>query len=109
MKPSKVKFVSEKLKEEFEKLDEKDPIKKSIKRAINDLKINAFFGIQIPKRLFPEQYRKKYNIKNLWKYDLPKGWRLIYTITAEDEVKIVCAILNWFNHKNYERKFRYLL
>ena len=109
MKPSNVKFISEKLEEEFKKLDENDFIKKSIKRAINDLKTNAFFGIQIPKRLFPEQYVKKYNLNNLWKYDLPKGWRLIYTITAEDEVKIVCAILDWFNHKNYERRFRYLL
>lgn len=107
MKPSKVKFISERLEQLFNSLDENDPIKKAIKRAMNDLKMDAFFGIQIPKRIFPKDYIKNYNINNLWKYDLPKGWRLIYTITAENEVEIVCAILDWFDHKNYERKFKY--
>jgi hypothetical protein len=49
----------------------------------------------------------KYRIKNLWKYDLPNGWRLLYTITADNEVEIISAILEWFDHKNYERKFKY--
>jgi len=107
MKPSKVKFISEKLEEDFKELNEEDPIKKAIKRAINDLQHNAFFGIQIPKRLFPDEYVIKYKINNLWKYDLPNGWRLIYTINSENQVQIVSAILEWFNHKDYERKFHY--
>jgi len=107
MKPSKVKFISEKLEKDFESLSEQDPIKKSIKRALKDLKINAFSGIQIPKKLFPKEYIQKYNINNLWKYDLPQGWRLIYTITRENEIEIICAILEWMDHKNYERRFKY--
>ena len=107
MKSSKIKFITEELEKEFENIDDSDFLKKSIKRALEDLKANAFCGIQIPKRLFPQKYIEKYFITNLWKYDLPKGWRLIYTITAEDEVKIVCAILEWFNHKDYEKRFRY--
>lgn len=107
MKPSKVKFISDRLEQDFKSLDENDPIKKAIKRAIKDLQQNAFSGIQIPKRLFPQQYVEKYSINNLWKYDLPNAWRLVYTITAENEVEIICAILEWFNHKEYERRFRY--
>jgi len=107
MKPSKVKFISERLEQDFKSLDENDPIKKAIKRAIKNLQQDAFFGIQIPKRLFPEQYIKKYNLNNLWKYDLPNSWRLLYTITSENEVEIVCAILEWFNHPEYERRFHY--
>ena len=107
MKPSKVKFISEKLEEEFEKLDETDPIKKAIRRAIKDLQQDAFFGIQIPKRLFPKEYIQKYQINNLWKYDLPNGWRLIYTVTSENQVQIVTAILEWFNHPEYEKRFHY--
>jgi Txe/YoeB family toxin of Txe-Axe toxin-antitoxin module len=107
IKPSKVKFISEKLQENFNSLSEDDPIKKSIKRAIKDLQDNAFFGIQIPKRLIPKGYIFKYNVKNLWKYDLPQGWRLIYTITAENEVQLISAILEWFNHPEYERRFNY--
>ena len=107
MKSSKVKFISEKLEKDFESLNENDPVKKAIKRAINDLRQDAFFGIQIPKRLFPEEYVLKYKINNLWKYDLPNGWRLLYTLTSENQVQIVSAILEWFNHKDYERKFKY--
>jgi len=38
---------------------------------------------------------------------MPKGWRLLYTISPEDEVQLISAILDWFNHKDYERKFKY--
>ncbi len=107
IKPSKVVFISDDLERSFHALSDDDPIKKSIVRAIKDLKENAFSGIQIPKRLFPKEYAQTYDIKNLWKYDLPKGWRLIYTITAEDEVQLISAILEWFDHKSYERRFGY--
>jgi len=88
-------------------LSREDPIKKSMIRAIKDLKENAFFGIQIPKRLIPKIYKDKYGLNNLWKYDLPQGWRLLYTITAENEVELISAILEWFNHKDYEKRMKY--
>ncbi len=107
IKPSKVKFISDELEKDFNSLKDDDFIKKAIIRAIQDLKENAFCGIQIPKKLFPKEYAQKYGIKNLWKYDLPKGWRLLYTVTAENEVELISAILEWFNHKDYKRRFRY--
>lgn len=51
---------------------------------------------------------KKYRITNLWKYDLPDGWRLLYSITTPSKVEILSIIIEWFNHKNYGRRFRYL-
>lgn len=107
IKPSKVVFISNELEKDFNELKEDNSIKKGIIRAIEDLKENAFAGIQIPKRLFPKEYILKYKINNLWKYDLPNGWRLIYTITAENEVELISAILEWFDHKKYERRFKY--
>ena len=107
IKPSKVVFISEELEKDFEKLNDEEPLKKAIIKAIKDLQQNAFCGTQIPKRLFPKGYVKKYSINNLWKYDLSKGWRLIYTVTPEDEVQIISAILEWFDHKEYEKKFNY--
>ncbi len=107
IKPSRVVFVSDELEYDFNVLKDDDPIKKGIVRAINDLKENAFVGIQIPKRLFPKEYVKKYGITNLWKYDLPNAWRLLYTVTAENEVNLISAILEWFDHKGYEKKFKY--
>ena len=107
IKPSKVVFISDELEKDFNSLKEDDFIKKGLIRAIKDLKENAFCGIQIPKRLFPKEYVQKYNVNNLWKYDLPKGWRLLYTITPENEVELISAILEWTDHKGYERRFGY--
>tara|TARA_Y100000034_G_scaffold115112_1_gene151947 strand:- start:403 stop:729 length:327 start_codon:yes stop_codon:yes gene_type:complete len=107
IKPSKVVFINDKLEENFYSLKEDDAIKKGIKRAILDLRENAFSGIQVPKRLIPKEYVQKYGINNLWKYDLPNGWRLLYSVTPENEVELISAILDWFDHKDYERKMKY--
>lgn len=59
-----------------------------------------------PKKQIPEIYVKKYGIDNLWKYDLPRAWRLIYSV-ARDEVVIITIVLEWFSHKEYEKRFNY--
>ena len=107
IKASKVVFISEELEDDFNSLKVDDPIRKAMARAIGDLKENAFSGIKIPKRLFPKEYVQKYGITNLWKYDLPRGWRLLYTVTSDNEVELISAILEWFDHKDYEKRFKY--
>jgi len=107
-KPCRVTFLDEKTEEVYEHLSPDDEIKKHIKRAIEDIKQNAFCGIQIPKRLIPKEYIQKYQITNLWKYDMPMGWRLLYTITTPTKAEIISLIIEWFNHKEYEKRFRYL-
>lgn len=109
-KPIYVAFASSELENDFEKLKtnkfEDKQLYIFIQRAIDDLKNNPICGTKIPKKLWPKNYIKTYQITNLWKYDLPNAWRLIYTI-VEDEVKILNVILEWFPHKKYERKFGY--
>lgn len=100
-------FISETLEKTFKSLPENEILKKHIKRAIESIKENAFVGTRIPKRLFPKEYIAKYNITNLWKYDLPDGWRLIYTLVSPTKVEIVSVILEWFDHPNYEKRFGY--
>ncbi len=105
-----VTFANKKIEKLFEELKEGNFESKKlyefIERARLDLKQNPTCSIKIPKNLWPKIYIKNYGITNLWKYDLPNGWRLIYTIKT-DEVKIISVILEWFDHKNYERKFVY--
>jgi len=104
-KECKVQFANEKVKDAFDKLD--DPsLKKIIERSFCDIKANPFCGIQIPKRLIPKEYIKKFGIENIWKYNLPNAWRLIYSIKG-GEIIIVTIILEWMDHKEYERKFKY--
>ena len=110
MKPIFVAFISKKLKQNFELLREGKFEDKQlyvyIDRAMDDLKENPACGTKIQKKLWPKLYVQKYGITNLWKYDLPNGWRIIYTIET-NEIKIMNIILEWFNHKEYERKFGY--
>ena len=105
-----IAFVTNSLSEAFLKLNERKfedkQLFRFINRAMDDLKENPFCGIRIPKRLWPLEYIKKYSIVNLWKYNLPNSWRLVYTI-KEDKISILSVILDWFNHRDYERKFKY--
>ncbi len=108
--PSKVKFADKNLLKSFKKLEnskgDEKKLYKFLIRAFKDIEKNAFCGIQIPKKLIPKSYLKKYNVKNIWKYNLPNAWRLLYSIEA-DEIIVVSIILDWMDHKDYERKFKY--
>jgi len=53
-----------------------------------------------------EYFVKKYNVKNLWKLDVSRDWRLIYTIEG-NEVEVISFILESLSHKEYERKLGY--
>jgi hypothetical protein len=54
----------------------------------------------------PNITKKKYGIPNLWKFNLPNGWRLLYSI-ANDEIIVVSIILDWLDHKDYEKRMNY--
>jgi Txe/YoeB family toxin of Txe-Axe toxin-antitoxin module len=111
-KPVYVAFANKKIEQDFERLKEEKFEDKQlytfIQRAIDDLKKDPMCGTKISKSLWPKSYINKYHITNLWKYDLPNSWRLIYTI-LEDKVMILNVILEWFSHKHYEKKIRVLI
>ncbi len=102
---SKIRFADENVKKAYFKLD--TFFKQQLDKAFTNIQKNAFCGIQIPKRLIPKEYCAKYGpLDNLWKYDLTKSWRLIYTVKS-DGIIVLSIMLEWFNHKEYERKFKY--
>lgn len=108
--PSRIQFADEKVKNAFYELknakgDEKQ-LYDWLVRAFNDIEENAFCGIQIPKKLIPKEYIQKYKIHNLWKYNLPNAWRLLYSI-ERDEIIVISIVLEWMDHKKYERRFGY--
>jgi|SRR3989338_8324142 len=103
----KVVFIDDKLEEAFNSLSDEDWLKRAIKKAIEKLKENAFCGERIPKNLIPKVYIQKYNIDNLWWYPLPNAWRMVYSIMTPTNIKILAVIVEYFNHKNYERRFGY--
>ena len=107
-KPSdKVVFGDDKTEKAFNSLGENDILKKSILKAIDKIKDNVFCGENIPKKQIPKEYIQKYGIDNLWWYPLPNAWRLVYSIMGSNTIKILAVIIDYYDHKNYERKFKY--
>ncbi len=108
--PSRIKFADAKVRQAFEELrdskTEDQALYKFLSQAFENLKEDAFAGIQIPKKLIPKKYLQKYGIDNLWKYNLPNAWRLLYSV-GQEEVVVISIILDWMPHKDYERKFGY--
>src|SRR3989344_9623222 len=103
--PSETRFVDENIRKAFYKLKEGDKSEqemfKFINQALDNLEKNSFCGIQIPKKQIPKEYIRNYNATNLWKYDLPNSWRLIYSIKGGKAV-VVSLILEWMPHKEYK-------
>ena len=77
-----------------------------ISKATAKLAENPEAGKKIPRKLWPKQYVQKYGVNNLWKYNLDSNWRLIYTITG-NQVDLFLIYLEYMDHKNYNRKFKY--
>jgi hypothetical protein len=103
----RVAFAEGKLLEEYNELEKSDRLLYGfISRALDDLKENPECGIHIPKRLIPKVYVQKYGINNLWKYNLPGYWRLIYSITGS-KAEVISIVLEWMSHKEYDRRSHY--
>lgn len=102
-----VRFIDNELEKAFNSLLDEDPIKKALKKAIQNIKEDYQAGEYIPKNKIPEPYLRKYGINNVRVYDLPFAWRLMYTVTGSSEIGIISVILDWRNHKDYEALFKF--
>lgn len=85
---------------------------RSILNAINSkvelIRINPHYGEPISKKFIPQQYREKYGITNLFRVELPDFWRMLYTLTnGESEVEIIAFVLDFVDHRTYDKKFGY--
>ncbi len=90
----------------------KSKIEKSILNAFHKkvelIKSNVHYGNPVAKKLIPEEYKKKYNLTNLFRVELPSFWRMLYTLTdGESEIEIVAFVLDVMDHEGYNKKFNY--
>ncbi|MBW6442319.1 hypothetical protein K0A97_00865 [Patescibacteria group bacterium] len=103
----KINFFDLKLKETFDNLkDRNERLYKEITKALNDICKNAFCGRNVKKKLIPKELIQRYKINNLWIYNLRKDWRLLYSI-GRDEIDVLAIVLDWMNHKDYEKLFKF--
>jgi hypothetical protein len=102
-------FIDEQTRQAFSGLNsgkaEEKELFRELKTAFDAIALDAFCGIQVPKRLTPKSY-SHYGIDNLWKYNFHKSWRLMYTVAGDGE-NVIALIIEWLPHKEYERRFGY--
>ena len=82
-----------------------------ILNAINNkmdlIKQNPHFGNPIEKKKIPKEYLIKYGVNNLFRIELPNFWRMLYTLTNNEEIKIIAFVLDVIDHQTYNNKFGY--
>jgi len=84
----------------------------SILKAIGDktalIKANRHYGDAIAKRLIPREFVQEYAVSNLFRVELPSFWRMLYTLTNdEQEIEIVAFVLDIGSHKHYDKTMGY--
>jgi len=68
----------------------------AVNKKITLIKVNIHYGEPIAKKLIPKEYKIKYGITNLFRVELPKFWRMLYTLTnSNSEIEIIA-----FMHRN---------
>lgn len=82
-------------------------ILKATNQKIELIKVKPHYGDGIPKNLIPEEYKIKYGVTNLFRVELPNFWRMLYTLTSEEEIEIIAFILDIIDHDIYNKKFGY--
>ena len=106
----KIFFINEKVRKKYVQLkygNSSDRILyKQLNNAMDNIRQNPYYGIRIKEHQIPRIYSRQ-DLDNIFKYDLPKGWRLIYSL-SRNEIEIFAIVVEWFDHKNYEKRFNYM-
>lgn len=117
-KPTIIQFDKEAYKEyqELQKaVEEKKKSRKkptyeqlltSINHAINNIKADYKYGDLIPRKNISKTTIQRYGTNRIFRVELVGYWRLLYTIIG-DEVKIIAFILEYIDHKKYNKLFGY--
>ncbi|HLC74433.1 MAG TPA: hypothetical protein VJH88_01100 [Candidatus Nanoarchaeia archaeon] len=81
---------------------------KAVNQKVELIKTNPHYGNPIGKNKIPAEYIQKYNVKNLFRVELPVFWRMLYSLTdGESEIEIIAFVLDIIDHKEYDKKFGY--
>ncbi len=105
MRNIEVIFENKRLEKDYFSFPKNDALGKKITKIISEIKKNPAYGKQIPSHLIPKEYTKK-GFNNIFWVRINSSWRLIYSLKG-GSAEILAIILDYFDHKKYERKFKY--
>lgn len=98
-------FLSEEAAEDRERLDETQDDK--LLWHADKLKHDVTHGDQIPRDRIPKRLERTYDATNLWRLELPGGWRALYTIMTRADEPTTVSILRILDHTEYDRLLGY--
>ena len=105
MSPEALKIYC-KLKESPNKKDQ--TIVSSIMQKIEFIRLNPQYGNPLSKKLIPQEYQIKYDVKSAYRVELPNFWRMIYHLSEnESRIEILALIFDILSHPEYDKKFGY--
>lgn len=112
MKPVRIIFSPE-AEEAYNKLKETadSKIEKSILNSIDKkkelIRANIHYGEPVDKNKISEEYKIRYDVKNMFWVELANFWRMLYTLTNDNEIEIIAFILDIMDHDKYNKKLGY--
>ncbi|WP_407356556.1 hypothetical protein [Methanolobus sp. WCC5] len=97
------------LKERASESKKEMAILESVRNKADIIKKDIHYGDPVSKKLIPNTYRKKYDIRNLFRVELPYFWRLLYTLKNDPETNdsIVAIVIDIVDHSEYNKLFGY--
>lgn len=90
----------------FSNLDKNSALFKDLLGVIENLKNDVLVGERIKFEKIPKYYKKRHDVDNAFHVYLPKGMRLVYSITTYQGKK-TALLMELADHKNYEQRFSY--
>ena len=99
--------VYKKLNAEAETNKQSRMLLNAVNNKIGLIKSNIHYGDPLAKDLIPEEYKQKYSARNLFRVELPAFWRMLYTLTNNEEIEIIAFVLDIIDHPTYNKKFEY--
>jgi len=102
--------MSRALKSSIESIAASSPVQPRGEWSIqhwDKLKQNMMAADKIQRPQWPPYYVTRYSISNLWKFNMPKSARLVYTLLSENGRWVVVVLEMFLTHKGYEKRFGY--
>ena len=78
--------------------------KRKLRQYRPQLLADPFLGNRIQRELVPQRFR---DLPNLFRIELPEGWRALYTVATRPGGARVVRIVWIGNHTRYDRLFGY--
>lgn len=87
--------------------DVQDALRRHARTLAQDPQQGTFIAVaRVPKETLRRWQARVAAVPNLWKLDLPQGWRALYTVGSEGPLRVV-LVLEVLRHKDYDRLLGY--